>query len=215
MRCIHFIPSFLATTVIIPSTTRFTSTQSTSTTPPCVFSQWSNWTACPIECQDKPMQTRTRTIVSGRVCFDPLTETFPCNQSTCQQCTITREMCMEQLDRVPPLNNSTWKSLSRWVDLIRSSVPLSVQIWSAIWSIPPPVLSQLSLFVLVTSSTVMQLSSWITAHDWSVNQTAWNQWKLHVAVRSDIDCHENNPRPLSSIYSRGLQIDDLVRFDTL
>jgi hypothetical protein len=81
------------------STSRFDTTRkSTQITEACVRSEWGPWTKCSAECKSDSSQSRTRQVSNDTACSDPSDETRLCNQSACQQCTLTREACLEQLD---------------------------------------------------------------------------------------------------------------------
>lgn len=86
---------------LIVGTPGSTTLKSTGTTLGCILSSWSSWSTCSPECQSDRYQQRTRSVVSGK-CSEPLSQTNPCDKSPCEQCTITRESYIEQLQQTPP-----------------------------------------------------------------------------------------------------------------
>jgi hypothetical protein len=79
-----------------------TTPSSTGTTPVCILGQWGPWSACSAECTSDRKQYRSRSTLNDTTCSDRLDDTQPCNQSTCQQCTITREVYIGEFNRAPP-----------------------------------------------------------------------------------------------------------------
>ncbi len=91
-----------ATTGTTTVTKGSTTTKQTTTAPGCTLSQWSPWSTCTPECQSSRYQQRTRSVVSGNNCPDSLKDNKLCDQSACEQCTITRESYVKQLQSTPP-----------------------------------------------------------------------------------------------------------------
>jgi hypothetical protein len=87
----------------------YTTLSSIGTTSVCVLSEWGPWSPCSSECQPDRYQSRTRSVVSGTACSDPLEQSNSCDQTPCQQCTMTRENYIEQLQRAPP-SDSKWNA---------------------------------------------------------------------------------------------------------
>ncbi|CAF0819035.1 unnamed protein product, partial [Rotaria sordida] len=107
-----FPPS--VTTISTSITTPYTKVSSTSTTLPCILSEWGPWSICSPECQPNRYQYRSRSVLNGTTCSKPLNESRSCDQTPCEQCTMTRENYIKQLEHAPPrdyfvgyLTNST------------------------------------------------------------------------------------------------------------
>jgi hypothetical protein len=90
----------LATTILSTTTSKYTTLTSTGTTSPCILGVWGAWSPCPSECQPDRYQKRSRIVISG-TCFGPLHSSNLCDQTPCQQCTITREDYRRTLGHAP------------------------------------------------------------------------------------------------------------------
>ncbi|CAF4491519.1 unnamed protein product [Rotaria socialis] len=89
------------TTIISSTASQYTTSSSTGTTSACVLSEWGAWSTCSLECEPKRDQSRSRSVLDG-TCRKPLDETQPCDQTPCEQCTMTREKYIAELELVPP-----------------------------------------------------------------------------------------------------------------
>ncbi|CAF3360715.1 unnamed protein product [Rotaria sp. Silwood1] len=90
------------TTISTSTTTQTTTLSSTSTTSVCILSEWGPWSKCSSECQLNRYQSRSRSVLNGTTCRDPLDESRSCDHTPCQQCTMTRENYIQELERAPP-----------------------------------------------------------------------------------------------------------------
>ncbi|CAF4494558.1 unnamed protein product, partial [Rotaria sp. Silwood2] len=89
------------TTISTSTTTPYTKLSSTSTTSACILSEWGPWSKCSPECRLDRYQYRSRSVLNG-TCWDPLDESRSCDHTPCQQCTMTRENYIKELERTPP-----------------------------------------------------------------------------------------------------------------
>jgi len=53
--------------------------------------------------------------LSGTACPGPLTDSLPCDQSPCQQCTMTRENYINELGYTPPSDSESSSFFFDWI----------------------------------------------------------------------------------------------------
>ena len=99
--CFPPSPTTVTTTPSATTRTIYTTISSSGTTSVCILSPWGSWSSCPVECQLDRYQYRTRSVLNGTTCSQPLDDASPCDQTPCQQCTITRESYIKQLEHAP------------------------------------------------------------------------------------------------------------------
>ncbi|CAF0782230.1 unnamed protein product [Didymodactylos carnosus] len=107
-----FPPGNVPTTAVTPSSTMTITTprNTLSTSPmtsktPCLVSTWSNWTTCSPECKPERTQYRSRTVINGTSCSEPLDDSRPCGDISCRICTLTLEQYIKTIKKNPPSND--------------------------------------------------------------------------------------------------------------